>query len=151
MDAEFLIVGGGLGGGVLAGLLGKAGRRVVVLERNPGKTPIVRPEVLWPATVEVLASLLPPAVLPETMVPVRAIRVYRGGQRLVEVSARTIDESGIRPWSTDPAATRAKLLELGTFDVHRGVEAVGVLREGARVVGIRARKTDGGGEFDLRA
>ena len=79
MDAEFLIVGGGVGGGVLAGLLGKAGRRVVVLERNPGKTPIVRPEVLWPATVDILASLLPPASLPEAMVAVKGIKVIRGG------------------------------------------------------------------------
>jgi 2-polyprenyl-6-methoxyphenol hydroxylase-like FAD-dependent oxidoreductase len=151
METEFLVVGGGVGGGVLAGLLARAGRRVTVLERNPGRTPIVRPEVLWPATVDVLGSLLPASVLPETMVPVRTIRVYRAGTTLVEVAPRTIDDSGVRPWSTDPAATRAKLLELGSFQVRHGVEALGVLREGARVVGIRARETDGGREFELRA
>lgn len=151
MESEFLVVGGGLGGGVLAGLLAKAGRRVTVLERNAGKVPIVRPEVLWPATVELLDSLLRPDVLRETMVPVRTIRVLRGGAMLVEVASRSIDASGVQPWSTDPAATRAKLLELGTFEVRRGVEAVGVLREGARIVGIRAREAADGREVELRA
>jgi len=151
VDAEFLIVGGGLGGGVLAGLLANAGRRVTVLERNPGKTPIVRPEILWPATVQVLESLLPPDVLAQTMVPVREIRLIRGGAPLVEIASRTIAGSGIQPWSTDPGATRAKLLEKGPFEVRHGVEGVGVLREGTRVVGIRARETAAGREFDLRA
>ena len=149
MDAEFLIVGGGLGGGVLAGLLGKAGRRVTVLERNPGKTPIIRPEVLWPATVAVLESLLSPKVLPEAMVRVRGIRVIRGGRPLVEITGPTIASSGIQPWSTDPGATRARLLELGTFEVRHGVEAIGVLKEGPRIAGIRAREK--GREFDLTA
>ena len=86
MDAEFLVVGGGLGGGVLAGLLAKAGRRILVLERNPGKTPLVRPEILWPATVEILASLLPEGALATSMVPVQAVHVLRGGAPLVRVA-----------------------------------------------------------------
>ncbi|MBI3857831.1 MAG: FAD-dependent monooxygenase [Planctomycetes bacterium] len=151
MDAEFLIVGGGLGGGVLAGLLGRAGRRVLVLERNPGKTPIVRPEVLWPSTVEILASLLSPEALGEAMVPVKAIRATRGGELLVEIAPQTIAASGVQPWSTDPGATRSKLLELSAFEVRHGVEALSVLKAGERVVGVRARETAGGREFDLRA
>jgi 2-polyprenyl-6-methoxyphenol hydroxylase-like FAD-dependent oxidoreductase len=150
METEFLVVGGGLGGGVLAGLLARAGRRVTVLERNPGKTPIVRPEILWPATVRILESLLPPEVLSGTMVPVRAMRVIRDGAPLVEVAAHTIDASGVQPWSTEPGATRARLLEQGGFEVRYGAEAVGVLREGARIVGIRLR--DGSGrESELLA
>jgi 2-polyprenyl-6-methoxyphenol hydroxylase-like FAD-dependent oxidoreductase len=151
MDTEFLVVGGGLGGGVVAGLLARAGRRVTVLERNPGKTPTVRPEVLWPATLGVLEALLPPELLRETMVPVRAIRVFRGGPLLAEIAPRTIAASGIQPWSTDPGATRAKLLECGGFEVRHGVEAVGVLREGTRVVGVRSRDTGSGREADLLA
>src|SRR5262245_25455445 len=126
MDAEFLIVGGGIGGGVLAGLLGKADRRVLVLERNPGKTPIVRPEVLWPVTVDIFSTLLPPDVLPETMVAVKELYVMRGAARLVEITRQTLAASGVQPWSTDPGATRSKLLELGTFEVRLGVEAVSV-------------------------
>jgi 2-polyprenyl-6-methoxyphenol hydroxylase-like FAD-dependent oxidoreductase len=151
MDAEFLVVGGGIGGGVLAGLLGKAGRRVVVLERNPGKTPIVRPEVLWPATVEILASLLSPAALADAMVAVMSLRVIRGGSPLVEITPQTLAASGVQPWSTDPGATRSKLLELECIEVRHGVEAVAVLREGTKVTGIRARESESGREFDLRA
>lgn len=151
MDPEFLIVGGGIGGGVLAALLGKAGRRVLVLERNPGRTPIVRPEVLWPATVDILSSLLPAAALTEAMVPFKALKVIRGGLPLVEVLPQTLTASGVQPWSTDPGATRSKLLELGTFEVRHGVEAVAVLKDGSRVVGIRARESRGGREADLRA
>lgn len=151
MDSEFLIVGGGLGGGVLAGLLGKSGRKVTVLERNPGKTPVVRPEILWPSTVSLLSSLLPAEALPETMVPVREIRVYRGGAPLVHVAPQAVAGSGVQPWSTDPGATRAKLLELDTFEVRHGVEAVAVLKDGPRIAGVRARETGTGREFDLTA
>jgi 2-polyprenyl-6-methoxyphenol hydroxylase-like FAD-dependent oxidoreductase len=151
MDADFLVVGGGVGGGVLAGLLAKAGRRVLVLERNAGKTPLVRPEVLWPATVAVLESLLRPEALAEAMVPVRGLRAYRGAVPLVEMAPPTIAASGVQPWSTDPGATRAKLLETGTFEVRHGVEAVAVLKDGARIAGVRARETASGREFDLRA
>ncbi len=151
MDTEFLIVGGGIGGGVLAAMLGKSGRRVVVLERNPGRTPIVRPEVLWPSTVEILTPLLSPAALAEAMVPVKGLRVMRSGAPLVELTSQTIAASGVQPWSTDPGATRSKLLESGAFEVRHGVEAVEVLKEGARIAGIRARETGSGREFDLRA
>lgn len=151
MDPEFLVVGGGIGGGVLAGLLGTAGRRVVVLERNPGRTPIVRPELLWPTTVEILARLLSPAALSQAMVPVRGLRAMRAGVPLVELAPSILAASGVQPWSTDPAATRSRLLESGSFEVRHGVEAVGVLKEGARIAGIRARAVADGREFDLCA
>src|SRR5688500_3803683 len=59
MPTDFLIVGGGIGGLVAAELLGRGGRRVVVLERSVGPPRWTRPEVLWPATMELLASILP--------------------------------------------------------------------------------------------
>ena len=59
MPTDFLIVGGGIGGLVLAELLGRDGKRVVVLERSTGPPPWNRPEVLWPATIELLLSLAP--------------------------------------------------------------------------------------------
>ena len=34
MDADFVVVGGGVGGTVLAELLGRSGKRVVVLEKS---------------------------------------------------------------------------------------------------------------------
>ena len=56
MALDFVIAGGGIGGTVLATLLGRQGLRVRVLERATGPPPFVRPEVLWPVTVEFLGN-----------------------------------------------------------------------------------------------
>lgn len=151
MDAEFLIAGGGLGGGVLAALLARAGRSVIVLEQNPHGTPLVRPEVLWPATIEVVSSLLTPEEMRDCVVPVEGLRIFRGEHKIGEIAPETIASSGVQPHSTDPSATRAKLLESGKFEVRRGVEAIGVLKEGARITGLKARETVTQREMDLTA
>jgi 2-polyprenyl-6-methoxyphenol hydroxylase-like FAD-dependent oxidoreductase len=59
--------------------------------------------------------------------------------------------AGVQPTSTDPARTRGQLLRHGSFDVKLGVEASGVLRDGDRIVGVRARETATGREFDVVA
>jgi choline dehydrogenase-like flavoprotein len=71
MAIDFLIVGGGIGGGVLANLLGRRGKRVLVLEK--GRTPIPqdRPEILWPATVDVLRTLIPKGLEERWLLPIR--------------------------------------------------------------------------------
>ncbi|MBC7853210.1 MAG: FAD-dependent monooxygenase [Pirellulaceae bacterium] len=60
MSHDTLIVGGGIGGAVMANLLTRGGKRVMVLERNLVPPPIARPEILWPHTVEFLRTLIPP-------------------------------------------------------------------------------------------
>jgi 2-polyprenyl-6-methoxyphenol hydroxylase-like FAD-dependent oxidoreductase len=47
--------------------------------------------------------------------------------------------------------TRTKLLDLGGFEVRRGMEAIAVLREGGNIVGVRARDMATQRESDLRA
>ena len=59
MQYDFLIVGGGVAGGVLAGLLGRQGKKVLVFEKATEPVGLIRPEIVWPATTEVLGSLIP--------------------------------------------------------------------------------------------
>jgi 2-polyprenyl-6-methoxyphenol hydroxylase-like FAD-dependent oxidoreductase len=55
---EFLIVGGGIGGAVLAHLLARQSRQIVVLERETSPRHVIRPEILWPATIRTLQPML---------------------------------------------------------------------------------------------
>lgn len=142
MPLDVLIVGGGIGGAVLANLLGRAGRSCLVLEKSTGPGPPgggVRPEVLWPATVDVLRKLLPFDPLDETaLVPVSGIKFTLDGETALEATPEFLSQAGVRPYSADPARTRELLLQTGLFEVRRGVEVNSVLREDGRVVGVGA-------------
>ena len=151
--ADYLIAGGGIGGTVLAELLGRGGKRVVVLERGVASPSFLRPEVLWPATMEALWSLVPRAAWErEASVPLHEVRIHRGGGRSTPlITPDIVREAGVQPWFTNPNRTREILLSLGSFELRRGVEVTGVLRERERVVGVRARELAGGGELELPA
>jgi 2-polyprenyl-6-methoxyphenol hydroxylase-like FAD-dependent oxidoreductase len=152
MTADILIVGGGIGGAVLAELLGRAGKRVVVLEKSTARPTWTRPEILWPATVETLFSLRPRAEWErEAMLPVRGVRIFTGDGFASPFERRHFEKSGVQPWSTDPNLTREMLLQSSAFELRRGVEVVDVLKEGGRVVGVRARETATGAAFDVLA
>lgn len=143
MPIDFLIVGGGIGGAVLANRLARAGRKVLIVERLPAPTPIVRPEILWPATVEVLRGLLPASVEERRHLPVRSVTALVGDRPLLGVGEDVFARVGVRPGSTDPTQTREQLLAAGDFELRRGVEVVDVLVEDRRVVGVRARDPAG--------
>jgi len=144
MTADFLIVGGGIGGAVLAELLGRAGRKVVVLEKSTSRPTWTRPEILWPATVDLLFSLAPrEAWEREAMLPLRGIEFFDGERFTPGVAQEQFTEAHVQPWSTDPNATRELLLGLSSFELHRGVEVTEVLKEKERVVGVRARRPGG--------
>src|SRR5437763_13406842 len=85
MAIDFLIVGGGIGGAVLAHLLGRAGKRVLVLEKGRAPAPQNRPEILWPATVEVLRGLIPADLERRWMLPVRGGLVTCGRRVLLRI------------------------------------------------------------------
>ena len=152
MIADVLIVGGGIGGTVLAELLGRGGKKVIVLEKATGPPPWTRPEVLWPATAELLLTLAPrERWLAEAVLPLEGIEIFTGREFYRAVNRALLDEIHVRPWSTDPNRTRELLLGLGGFELHRGVEVVDVLKDGERIVGARARETATGRQFDVLA
>jgi len=147
METDFLIVGGGIGGLVLAELLGRGGKRVVVLERSTASPSWSRPEVLWPATFELLCQLLPKTEWEqEAVVPLRGVEFFDGQQFRAAIDSETLDSIGVQPWSTDPNRTRELLMGLRSFELHRGMEVKAVLREQGKIVGVQARDTTTGAE-----
>lgn len=144
MTTDVLIVGGGIGGLVLAELLGRGKKRVVVLERSTGPPKWNRPEVVWPATAQVLSTLLAKAQLDEAVLPVEGVQVFDGEQFRWAVSPEILQRAQIQPWSTNPNGTRELLMRLSSFELHRGVEVKEVLKEQDRIVGVRtANVADG--------
>lgn len=153
MAIDYLIAGGGIGGTVLAELLGRGGKRVMVLERGVAPPSFLRPEVLWPTTMEALWSLVPRVTWErDASVPLHEVRIHRGGGRSTSLlTPEVVREAGVQPWFTNPNRTRELLLALGSFELRRGVEVTGVLRERERVVGVRARELASGKELELAA
>ncbi len=153
MNTEFLIVGGGIGGAVLARLLARGGKRVTVLERDLVPPSLVRPEVLWPATLKTLSALVPREEFRRALLPVRGIEFHSGERRLAsfQVPDSTRGNPAAGACVTDPNQTRALLLAGDEFDLRRGVRVTGALREGNRIVGVRARDTARGIECAIAA
>jgi 2-polyprenyl-6-methoxyphenol hydroxylase-like FAD-dependent oxidoreductase len=140
MQADVVIAGGGIGGAVLAELLGRGGRHVVVLERSTASPNWLRPEILWPAIVKVLFSLAPRTVWEQSaMLPLQEMRIHDGREFLPVVTRGVIAAAQVQPWFTNPNETREQLLRLGSFELRRGVEVTQALKEGERIIGVRAR------------
>lgn len=139
MTADFVIVGGGIGGLVLAELLGRGGKKVVVLEKSTAAPTWTRPEILWPATVELLRSLAPKEVWEHAMLPLRALEFFNGERFVSPIDEKLFAEARVQPWSTDPNLTREVLFGLQAFELRRGVEVAEVLKDNERVIGVRAR------------
>ncbi|HET6324795.1 MAG TPA: NAD(P)/FAD-dependent oxidoreductase [Planctomycetaceae bacterium] len=149
MAIDFLIVGGGIGGAVLANLLSRRGKRVLVLEKGRTPVPQARPEVLWPATVEFLRTLIPAELEQRWSLPIRGgVIVYRN-EELLRFGPEVFDAAGVQPYST--ANTRELLMHQAVCEYQRGVEVTEVLRDGERVVGVRARDVDSGAEREVLA
>jgi 2-polyprenyl-6-methoxyphenol hydroxylase-like FAD-dependent oxidoreductase len=152
MKTDFVIVGGGIGGLVLAELLGRGGKRVVVLERSTGPPPWNRPEVLWPATIKLLCTLLPRQQWEEEAVlPLGGMELFNGREFVWGISPEILERAGVQPWSTNPNQTRELLMRLSSFELHRGVEVKEVLKEKGQIVGVLGRHMESGREQEWLA
>lgn len=145
-DAECLIVGGGIGGAVLALALGRAGRQVLILERDTVPPAVARPEILAGASMDVFAHLgVGDRIIREAALPLEGFELFEAGgrRRLFRVTREDLQRAGARPYSTDPARTRRVLLEeaqrTGSVRVQRGIEAQGLMWEDSIAVGVQAR------------
>jgi len=142
MATDFVVVGGGIGGAALAGLLGRGGKKVVVLEKSLVAPRLVRPEMLWPGTVELLFSLRPKEFWErEAVLAMRGVEFQNGERTLPFITADVLRDARVQPWFTDPNQTREQLLRLGSFELRRGVEVIAILKEKSRIVGVRTRDT----------
>jgi 2-polyprenyl-6-methoxyphenol hydroxylase-like FAD-dependent oxidoreductase len=152
MDTDFIIVGGGIGGAVVGGLLASGGKKVIVLEKSTAPPNWVRPEVLWPATAQVLFSLLPRENLErDAMLPLRGVRATRRGQAVISIDSELLNQIQVQPWTTNPNRTREQLLAGGLFELRRGMEVVAVLKQNERIIGVKARDGRDGSVRDVTA
>jgi 2-polyprenyl-6-methoxyphenol hydroxylase-like FAD-dependent oxidoreductase len=152
--ADFVVAGGGIGGSVLAELLARGGKRVVVLERGVAAPTWTRPEILWPATADFLATLHPRELfLEECARPFEGFDIDDGRGARPLVPAEALRRADVRPWSTEPNALRELLLSRASFELRRGVEVESLLREPStgRVVGVRARDLATGATTEIEA
>lgn len=149
MDSvETVVAGSGIGGAALALALGRAGREVLLVEREIRPLSIPRPEILAQVTVGRLGIDLADAAL-----PLRSLRFHVGAHRVAKIDPSDLARVGAQPYSTDPERTRAAILAAalatGNVKIERGVEAREVLVESGRAVGIRGVRN--GRDYEVRA
>jgi 2-polyprenyl-6-methoxyphenol hydroxylase-like FAD-dependent oxidoreductase len=142
-SVDCVIVGGGIGGAVLALALGRAGRRVALLERARQPVLAARPEILARSTIETFQRLgVGSRIAQEAALPLQRMELWHQRRQLITFDAACFQRAGIQPYSTDPGKTREILWEAaasaGPVEAHRGVEVQELLRDGSRVIGVRA-------------
>lgn len=143
-----MIVGGGIGGAVLALMLGQAERHVVLLERELKPHAAGRPEVLAQSTLNLFKDLgAGERILKEAAIPLRGLELYQPLDRLLlHFSSDDFRQSGAQPYSVDPTRTREILLQTAesnqSVEVRRGVEVREVIREAGQIRGVRATSGD---------
>jgi 2-polyprenyl-6-methoxyphenol hydroxylase-like FAD-dependent oxidoreductase len=148
-----VIVGAGPAGAALSYLLARRGIAVTLLERHHDFAREFRGEGLMPSGVDAFVQMgLGGALdtLPQTRP--RTLEVYRGARRLfrVALTPEQIGTFGPRVVS-QPAMLEMLVAEAGrfpSFRLERGAVVRDLVREDARVVGVRVQRNDG--EDDVR-
>ncbi len=134
MDADVLIVGGGIGGAALALALARHRWSIIVLERETRPAQTVRPEVLAEATFASLDPLgLGTRLRRDASTAITCLEIFDRQRPLVRVGAEDFRAAGAAPRSVDPTLIRAIALEsaaqAGTIVVRRGAEVTRLTRD----------------------
>lgn len=155
MEPDVLIVGGGIGGAVLALALGRQGWRVRVLEREPSQPRPARPEILYEPTLMALDRLgIGDRLRDEATLPIRRAEIRDHDRLLLTLDASIFDAvPDSRPYSADPARVREIIMQAalrtGGVELVCGAIVSDVSREGERIAGVRGRRE--GQAFEERA
>jgi 2-polyprenyl-6-methoxyphenol hydroxylase-like FAD-dependent oxidoreductase len=141
---DVVIIGGGMGGLVLAEVLSRKGCRTAILERQPHFSPILRGEIIQPNGLRVLDQL---GLLQEVKAAGpylnHLFHFYRvGGSRLCTVDYRMLPPPYHYALITLPELLLGVLLKRISgkpeIQVHWGTEFQTFLRDGGKVVGVQA-------------
>lgn len=145
---DVVIVGAGGGGAVLGLALAQKGIRTVVLEQAPGPPTGLRGEILQPNGQQVLDRLGVLDKLPSQSIrSVRHFHFYRaGGDRLCTIDYGVLPPPYNRAVVTLPNVAHHAILDAleasSPGSLRYGTSFKGVLRDGARVVGVEAAHAD---------
>jgi len=151
-----LVVGGGPAGMVLGLLMARAGVHVTVLEKHADFLRDFRGDTVHASTLTLLDELglgkkfaaLPQRRLERVQVQLDGGSAYVADMRRLPGAHQHI--ALVPQWDfLDLLADAAQ--EEPTFTLRRNAEVIGLLREGARVTGVRYRDREGGIEHELRA
>jgi 2-polyprenyl-6-methoxyphenol hydroxylase-like FAD-dependent oxidoreductase len=148
------IAGGGPAGMMLGFLLARAGVNVAVLEKHADFFRDFRGDTVHPSTLEFMHELgLLDDFLKRPHQKVETLTAQIGAEHLMMVDFRHLPTRckfiALMPqWDfLNFLARQGKRYK--TFDLHMNTEATGLIEEGGRVVGLRAKTPDG--ELTIRA
>ena len=146
MRFDVVIVGAGIGGAVLALDLGRRGWRVALVEREGAPPRIVRPEILWGATLHALEPYRVAEAIRQTA-SVQIEEIAFGPEKpWLRITRDNLTTAGVVAFSTNPSMTRAIIADAavatGNVAIHRGVTVEDLLSNDGRVTGVRGRHGD---------
>lgn len=138
--SDVVIVGGGIGGSVLALDLINRGWSVTVLEREVSPPTISRPEILFGATVDKLDNLDVGHLVRDASVLLTGIQLQEGDNPLLRFDQKDFEAANVRGYSTNPALTRTLIMKIAQdtgVNVLRGTKVTDVIQKSDQKVQVK--------------